>query len=67
MNSPRIKKFEQAVIYPLAGVLAVYIIVEIIELVYQFGKALLASNEGSGRLLITKERTQLVLPVFSTS
>ena len=64
MNCSMIKKFEQAVFYLLAGILAVYIVVEIIELVYQFGKALFASNEGSGRLLITKEQTQLVLPVF---
>jgi len=64
MNSSLIKKFEQAVFYLLAAILAVYIVVEIIELVYQFGKALLLSNEGSGRLLITKDQTQMVLPVF---
>jgi len=64
MNFSLIKKFEQAVFYLLAAILAVYIVVEIIELVYQFGKALLLSNEGSGRLLITKDQTQMVLPVF---
>jgi uncharacterized membrane protein (DUF373 family) len=64
MNPALLKKFEQSVFYILAGILAVYIAIEIIELVYQFGKAILASNQGSERLLITKDQTQLVLPVF---
>jgi len=41
-----------------------YIAVEIIELVYQFGKALLTTGDTTTRLLITKEQTALVLPVF---
>lgn len=58
------KKFEVGVFYILSGVIAIYIAVEIIELVYQFGKAILTKNENSNRLLISKEQTALVLPVF---
>ncbi|MBW6497876.1 MAG: phosphate-starvation-inducible PsiE family protein [Bacteroidales bacterium] len=64
MSIAFLKRFEQAVFYILAGILAAYIVIEIVELVYQFLKALISSNEGSGRLLITKDQTQLVLPVF---
>lgn len=62
-NSP-LKKFEVAVFYILSGVIVVYIAVEIIELLYQFGIALLTPDEGSGRLLVNKEHTRHVLPVF---
>ncbi|TVQ75719.1 MAG: hypothetical protein EA358_11105 [Flavobacteriales bacterium] len=58
------KKFEVGVFYILSGVIAIYIAVEIIELIYQFGKAILTKNENSNRLLISKEQTSLVLPVF---
>ncbi|MCC5921366.1 MAG: phosphate-starvation-inducible PsiE family protein [Cyclobacteriaceae bacterium] len=58
------EKLEHAVYYVLSAVLVLYIAVEIIELIYQFGKALIATNENSQRLLITKEQTALVLPVF---
>jgi uncharacterized membrane protein (DUF373 family) len=58
------KKFEVGVFYILSGVIAIYIAVEIIELIYQFGKAILTKNENSNRLIISKEQTALVLPVF---
>lgn len=59
-----IKKFEVVVFYILSGVIVLYIAVEIIELVYQFGRALFTIHEDSDRLLISKEQTKLVLPVF---
>jgi uncharacterized membrane protein (DUF373 family) len=65
MSNDRVfKKFEVGVFYILAFVISVYIAVEVIELIYQFGKALISGNGESGRLLITKEQTYLVLPVF---
>lgn len=64
MSSSIVKKFEVAVFYILTSVVAVYIAIEIIELIYQFGKAIFTSNENSHRLLVTKEQTALVLPVF---
>lgn len=59
-----LKKFEVGVFYFLTAIIALYIAIEVIELVYQFGKALLSSNEDSERLLITKEQTAKVIPVF---
>jgi uncharacterized membrane protein (DUF373 family) len=59
-----IKKFEVIVFYVLSSVIVLYISVEIIELVYQFAKALFANHEDSDSLLISKEQTKLVLPVF---
>lgn len=59
-----VKKFEHFVFYILAGILVVYISLEIIELIYQFGRAILMSNEGDERILITREQTRFVLPVF---
>ncbi|MCH8545367.1 MAG: phosphate-starvation-inducible PsiE family protein [Cryomorphaceae bacterium] len=56
--------FERFVFYVLSGVVVLYISVEIIELVYQFGKALFTAHEQHDRLLITKEQTSAVLPVF---
>ncbi len=64
MNHSLIKKFEVIVFYILSAIIVLYIGVEIIELIYQFGKALFESNESSTRLLITKEQTSQVLPVF---
>lgn len=64
MNNTFSHKFEKIVFYILSSIIVVYIAVEVIELVYQFGKALLTKNENSRRLLITKEQTALVLPVF---
>lgn len=64
MSSNVVKKFEIIVFYILSTVLVLYIAVEVIELIYQFGKALFTTNENSNRLLITKEQTALVLPVF---
>ena len=64
MSHTFIKKFETGVFYFLSAIIVVYISVEIIELIYQFGKALITKNENSNRLLITKEQTALVLPVF---
>jgi uncharacterized membrane protein (DUF373 family) len=64
MNSTLIKKFEKAVFYFLSAIIVLYIAVEIIELIYQFGKALVTTDDTTTRLLITKEQTALVLPVF---
>ena len=65
MSKGILKKYEVGVFYFLTGVIALYIAIEIIELVYQFGKALVTKHgEDSTRLLITKEQTAMVLPVF---
>jgi len=64
MNHDLIKKFEVFVFYILSAIIVVYITVELIELIYQFGKALLTPSRDPARLLITKEHTALVLPVF---
>lgn len=64
MSHNLIKKFEVAIFYFLTAIIVLYIAVEIVELVYQFGKALLTKDVTSTRLLITKEQTALVLPVF---
>jgi len=64
MNHKVIKKFEEIVFYILSGILVLYIAIELIELIYQFGKALFTRSESSTRLLISKEQTALVLPVF---
>jgi uncharacterized membrane protein (DUF373 family) len=64
MKHSLINKFEVAVFYFLSTIIVLYIAVEIIELVYQFGKALLTTDDTTTRLLITKEQTALVLPVF---
>ncbi|MFN4121874.1 MAG: phosphate-starvation-inducible PsiE family protein [Flavobacteriales bacterium] len=57
-------KFEGYIFYFLSAIIVIYIAVEIVELIYQFGKALLTSEESSGRLLITKEQTKEIIPVF---
>ncbi|WP_226390381.1 phosphate-starvation-inducible PsiE family protein [Penaeicola halotolerans] len=64
MSHEFIKKFEVAVFYVLSAIIVLYIAVELIELIYQFGKALLTMNDTTTRLLITKEQTAMVLPVF---
>jgi uncharacterized membrane protein (DUF373 family) len=64
MSHGFIKKFEVAIFYFLLAIIVLYIGVEIIELVYQFGKALLTTDDSTTRLLITKEQTALILPVF---
>jgi uncharacterized membrane protein (DUF373 family) len=64
MSQSLIKKFEVAVFYFLSTIIVLYIAVEIIEIVYQFGKALLTKDDTTTRLLITREQTALVLPVF---
>ncbi len=55
---------EKGVFYILGGVIVLYIAIEVIELVYQFAKAIFSDHSGSDRLLVTKEHTKLVLPVF---
>lgn len=57
-------KFEVGVFYLLTGLTVVYIAVEMIELIYQFGRALIIRDESSHSLIITKEQIQQVLPVF---
>jgi uncharacterized membrane protein (DUF373 family) len=64
MSHQIIEKIEKSVFYVLSSVIVLYIAVEIIELVYQFGKALFEPTEGSDRLLVTKQQTARVLPVF---
>jgi uncharacterized membrane protein (DUF373 family) len=64
MSPKPLKQFEVAVFYVLSGIIVLYIAVEVIELIYQFGKALLSPDENSSRLLITREQTATVLPVF---
>ncbi|MCC5932295.1 MAG: phosphate-starvation-inducible PsiE family protein [Cyclobacteriaceae bacterium] len=57
-------KLEQVVFYLLGFILVSYIFIEIIELFYQFGKAIISVNENNERLLVSKEQTRIVLPVF---
>lgn len=64
MSQGLVKKFEKVVFYILSAIIVVYIAVEIVELIYQFGKALIIFGDTSERLLITKEQTAQVLPVF---
>jgi len=64
MSHQLVKKFEVGVFYILTAIIVLYVLVEIIEVVYLFAGALLTSSPESHRLLITKEQTALVLPVF---
>ncbi|HRJ29491.1 MAG TPA: phosphate-starvation-inducible PsiE family protein [Cyclobacteriaceae bacterium] len=64
MSQNLLKRIELGVHYLLTMIILLYIAVEIIELIYQFGSALIVSNADSTRLLITKEQTAQVLPVF---
>lgn len=64
MNHSPIKKFEEIVFYILSAIVALYIVVEIVELVYQFGKMLWIMDDTTTRLLLSKEQTAMVLPVF---
>ncbi len=59
-----VKKFEVGVFYVLTVILLLYIAIEVIELVYQFGKAIITQDGDSERLLVTKDQTRKVLPVF---
>lgn len=63
-QSSLIHKFESLVFKVLTWILVAYILIEIIELIYLFGEALLTSDPGSTRLLISREQTAMVLPVF---
>ena len=60
MNNTLIKKFEIAVFYILSAIIIVYIAVEIIELIYQFGKALLTTGDTTTRLLIIFGKKELI-------
>jgi hypothetical protein len=51
MRHGLINKFEVAVFYFLSAIIVLYVAVEIIELVYQFGKALLTTDDTTTRLL----------------
>lgn len=64
MSKEAIKKFEIAVFYILSAIIVLFIIVEIIELIYQFGKALIVFDDTTTRLLVTKEQMALIIPVF---
>lgn len=59
-----IKKFEKIVFTFLVFVLVSYIIVEIVELVYQFGASIISGSNTDGRLLISNALLKEVLPVF---
>ncbi len=59
-----IKKFEKIVFSFLVVILVSYIIVEIIELVYQFGASIVSGSNIEGRLLISNALLKEVLPVF---
>jgi len=63
VNHRLIKKFEVGIFYILTAIIVLYVAIELIELVYQFGKAILTKTD-SNRLLISKEQTAEVLPVF---
>lgn len=63
MNSI-VKKIEIIVFYLLTGIVILYIAVEFIELIYQFGKALITTGDSGERLLVSKKQTAMVLPVF---
>lgn len=64
MTKSPLHKFEKVVFYILSGIIVLFIAVEIIELLYQFGLALFQTDDSSDRLLISKEQTAMVLPVF---
>lgn len=64
MSQSVVHKFETAVFYILTTILVLYIAVELIEVIYQFGKALLTPDNDSYRLLVSKQQTAMVLPVF---
>ncbi|MDD2419193.1 MAG: phosphate-starvation-inducible PsiE family protein [Bacteroidales bacterium] len=59
-----IKKFEKVVFTFLVFILVSYIVVEIIELVYQFGVSIVSGSNTEGRLLISNALLKEVLPVF---
>ncbi|MCC5924416.1 MAG: phosphate-starvation-inducible PsiE family protein [Crocinitomicaceae bacterium] len=58
------KQFEKIVFYILSGIVILYVAVEIIELLYQFGRALIVNEGDHDRLLISADQTKKVLPVF---
>lgn len=64
MNKHFFEKFEVVVFYILSSVVILYIAIEVIELVFQIGKALVTLDDTKTRLLISKEQTALILPVF---
>ena len=64
MNKSIFKKFEMFVHYFLTVVLVLYITIELVELAYQFGKAIITTKGDGDRLLISKAQTAEVMPVF---
>ncbi len=59
-----IKKFEKIVFTFLVIILVSYIIVEIVELIFQFGVSISKGSNIDGRLLISNALLKEVLPVF---
>lgn len=59
-----IRKLEEYVFRFLIIILALYIAIEVIELVYDFGWALLTANDKDERLFFSREQIQNILPVF---
>ncbi len=64
MNKSIFKKFEMFVHYFLTIILVVYITIELVELAYQFGRAIFFTEGDGNRLLISKAQTAEVMPVF---
>ncbi|MEZ7885630.1 MAG: phosphate-starvation-inducible PsiE family protein [Bacteroidales bacterium] len=64
MRVDYIKKFEKAVFSVLVVILVSYIIVEIIELIYQFSMALIFPEVENGRLMVSAALLKEFLPVF---
>lgn len=57
-------RFTVVIFQILTATVMVYIVLETIELIYQFGLSLASIDPLGDRLLITKEQTAQVLPVF---
>lgn len=58
------KKTETLLFYSLSAIVMLYIAIEFVELVYQFGKALITTGDSGERLLISREQTAQALPIF---
>jgi uncharacterized membrane protein (DUF373 family) len=61
-----IKRFERVVFYFLIITLVGYIIVELIELIYQFVRALMLADHTDGRLLMSRVQAEELLPFLFT-
>ena len=64
MRKDLVPRFETAVYYVLTTITAVYILLQVVELIYQFGLAIITPDDSSERLLISQGQLARVLPVF---